>query len=74
MERFRTSGGEMEPRYRYDAFLSYRHAEPDNTFARNLLSRLEAAGYKVAFDTRDFPGHASFLEEMERCVRESRLP
>jgi hypothetical protein len=26
----------------------------------------------VAIDERDFPANASFLEEMERCVRESR--
>jgi hypothetical protein len=58
---------------RYDVFLSYRHDGPDRTFARELLDTLEAHGYRVAIDERDFPANASFLLEMERCVRESRF-
>ena len=58
---------------RYDVFLSYRHDGPDMAFARRLLDALEADGYRVAIDERDFPAQASFLLEMERCVRESRF-
>ena len=57
---------------RYDVFLSYRHGPPDADIARDLLETLEADGYRVAIDERDFPANASFLEEMERCIRESR--
>jgi hypothetical protein len=58
---------------RYDVFLSYRHDGVDMAFARRLLDALEAAGYRVAIDERDFPAQASFLLEMERCVRQSRF-
>jgi hypothetical protein len=58
---------------RYDVFLSYRHDGADRAFARQLLDTLEAAGYRVAIDERDFPANASFLLEMERCVRQSRF-
>jgi TIR domain len=63
----------MSEAYRYDAFISYRRQEPDKAFARQLLKDLEAAGYCIAFDERDFPANASFLQEMERCVKESRF-
>ena len=58
---------------RYDAFISYRHAEPDAAFARDLVGALERDGYRVAIDERDFAANASFLQEMERCIRESRF-
>ena len=58
---------------RYDVFISYRHNEVDTDFARQLLAALEARGYHVAIDERDFPANASFLQEMERCIRESRF-
>ncbi|HEX9943962.1 MAG TPA: toll/interleukin-1 receptor domain-containing protein [Thermoanaerobaculia bacterium] len=58
---------------RYDAFISYRHAEPDRTFTRTLLKELEEAGYKVAIDERDFAANESFVEEMARCIRQSRF-
>ena len=57
---------------RYDVFISYRHGGKDSEVARQLAEALEADGYAVAIDERDFPANASFLEEMERCVRESR--
>jgi hypothetical protein len=57
----------------YDVFISYRHIDPDKTYARQLLSDLEAAGYKVAIDERDFEGNRPFLQEMERCIEESRF-
>jgi len=57
---------------RYDAFISYRHGGPDAEVARQVLDALEAGGYRVAIDERDFAANASFLLEMERCIRESR--
>lgn len=38
----------------YDVFLSYRHVDPDRAFARDLLGKLEAAGFRVAIDELDF--------------------
>lgn len=61
------------PEIRYDAFVSYRHGGADGEVARELLDTLEADGYRIAIDERDFPANASFLEEMERCIRESRF-
>jgi hypothetical protein len=58
---------------RYDAFLSYRHGGDDTNYALQLLAALEADGYRVAIDERDFLANASFLPEMERCIRESRF-
>jgi TIR domain len=57
----------------YDVFISYRHGGRDAEFARQLLDTLENDGYRVAIDERDFPANAAFLEEMERCVRQSRF-
>jgi len=67
------TGGELRPPARYDAFVSYRHGDPDAAFARDLLGALERDGYRVAIDERDFAANASFLQEMERCIRESRF-
>lgn len=55
----------------YDAFLSYRHLDPDESFTRALLRKLEDEDLRVAFDRRDFHPALTFLEEMERCVKES---
>jgi hypothetical protein len=63
-------GADVPPRY--DVFISYRHGGPDTEVATQLAEALEADGYAVAIDERDFPANASFLQEMERCVRESR--
>ena len=39
----------------YDAFISYRHQEPDKTWVRKtLLPRLEAEGLAACIDYRDF--------------------
>ncbi len=57
----------------YDVFISYRRARRDKRFALQLLRDLESLGYRVALDERDFDASASFLEEMERCVRNSRF-
>ena len=59
--------------YRYDAFISYRHSDRDKRFARKLLRELEQSGYSVAIDERDFDASANFLNEMERCIRDSRF-
>jgi hypothetical protein len=58
---------------RYDVFMSYRHEGEDKRFATELVSALEAEGYRVAIDERDFPANASFLQEMERAIRQSRF-
>jgi len=57
---------------RYDAFISYRHGGADADVARQLLDAHEADGYTVAIDARDFAANATFLQEMERAIRESR--
>jgi hypothetical protein len=57
---------------RYDAFISYRHGGADADVARQVLDALEADGYTVAIDARDFAANATFLQEMERAIRESR--
>lgn len=67
------AAGRLPAPPRYDVFISYRHGGADTTCARELLDALEASGYRVAIDERDFPANASFLEEMERCIRESRF-
>jgi hypothetical protein len=57
----------------YDAFLSYRHAEPDKTYALQVLEALESRGLRAAIDVRDFRPNEHFLTEMERCVTQSRF-
>ena len=57
----------------YDAFISYRHAEPDRTHAVEILEALELRRLRVAIDFRDFSPNAHFLTEMERCIRDSRF-
>jgi TIR domain-containing protein len=58
---------------RYDVFVSYRHDGADRDFATELVAALETDGYRVAIDVRDFAANASFLQEMERSIRESRF-
>lgn len=57
----------------YDAFLSYRHTEPDRTYAEEIVRVLEAHGLRAAIDVRDFAPNQHFLAEMERCIKESRF-
>jgi TIR domain len=57
----------------YDAFLSYRHTEPDRSRTLEILAALEARGMRVAIDVRDFAPNEHFLSEMERCIRQSRF-
>ena len=68
-----TSRSQAPSTPRYDVFVSYRHGGRDSDFAHELLAALERVGYIVAIDERDFPANASFLQEMERCIRESRF-
>jgi hypothetical protein len=56
----------------YDAFISYRHREPDQAHAIDLLEALERRGLRVAIDFRDFAANQHFISEMERCIKESR--
>jgi hypothetical protein len=59
--------------YRYDAFVSYRHQEPDKTWVRqSFVPALEAAGLRVCVDHRDFQLGAPLVTEMARAVEESR--
>lgn len=63
----------MEKELTYDAFISYRHIEPDRSFAYQLCARLESSGFNIAIDQRDFQAEESFVKEMERCIKESRF-
>ncbi len=67
----RADGAEVVQRY--DAFISYRHGGTDARVAAAILEGLEAEGYAVAIDVRDFRANERFLDEMERCIRESRF-
>ncbi len=58
--------------FAYDAFVSYRHQEPDRTWVRKtLVPALDAAGLRVCVDHRDFALGAPILEEMARAVEQS---
>jgi hypothetical protein len=57
----------------YDAFMSYRHGEPDASYAAEIVQTLEARGFRVAIDYRDFVPSEHFLAEIERCIKTSRF-
>ena len=59
LETVRQTEAAIASNYIYDAFISYRHQEPDKEFARQLLKDLEHDGYKIAIDERDFRSEAS---------------
>jgi len=63
----------MTTNFRYDALISYRRQDPDKAFARDLLRKLETDGYSVAIDEQNFDPAQTFMEEMERCIKESRF-
>jgi TIR domain-containing protein len=65
------AGADIQPAY--DAFVSYRHGDPDRTYAADLVDALESRGLRVAIDARDFRGNEHIVSEMERCIRQSRL-
>ncbi len=57
----------------YDAFVSYRHQEPDKAWVRQtLVPALDAAGLRVCVDHRDFRLGYPIVEEMGRAVEQSR--
>ena len=57
--------------YRYDAFISYSHADAEWVRGR-LLPALEAANLRVCIDFRDFAIGVPSLVNMERAIAESR--
>jgi hypothetical protein len=57
----------------YDFFISYRHTEPDQTYAAEIVETLEKSGFRGAIDHRDFQPNEYVLNEMERSIRHSRL-
>lgn len=60
-------------RFDYDAFLSYRHHEPDRTWVRTVLERrLVDEGLRVCIDYRTFPLGSPIVLEMARAVERSR--
>ena len=67
------SSGRSEHPCVYDAFLSYRHTEPDKANAVEILKSLESRGLRIAIDFRNFAPNQHFLSEMERCIKESRF-
>ena len=70
----RPSAAQTTPdRFVYDAFISYRHVEPDRAFALDVASRIEGQGFRVAIDGRDFRPNEAVVMEQERCIRESRF-
>ncbi len=59
--------------FAYDAFVSYRHQEPDKTWVhRTFVPALEVAGLRVCVDHRDFRLGAPLVTEMARAVEQSR--
>ncbi len=57
----------------YDAFVSYRHQEPDKSWVRRtLVPHLDAAGLRVCLDHRDFRLGVPIVTEMARAVEQSR--
>jgi len=61
------------PTVRYDAFISYRHGEPDRSWVRQVLGpALEARALHICIDYRCFRVAAPIVLEMERAVVQSR--
>jgi hypothetical protein len=57
----------------FDAFISYRHVDPDRAHAHDLVEALESRGLRVAIDARDFAPNEHFIAEMERAIHTSRF-
>ena len=61
------------PRFKYDAFISYRHKDPDQSWVKNILiPRLDAEGLKVLVDYRGFRPGSTILTEMVQGVMQSK--
>jgi hypothetical protein len=57
----------------YDAFISYRHAEPDMSWVRSVLvPELRRKGVKVCLDVDDFVPGERLVDQMEAAVLHSR--
>ncbi|MBX3063437.1 MAG: toll/interleukin-1 receptor domain-containing protein [Anaerolineae bacterium] len=61
----------MTNSYKYNAFISYSSYNLD-WVKDKLVPELENRGFKVAIDYRDFVGGRFSVQEMERCVIESK--
>ena len=60
--------------FAYDAFVSYRHREPDNGWVRRtLVPALETAGLRVCLDVRHFVAGVPLVLEMARAAETSRF-
>ncbi len=57
--------------YQYDAFITYRGSH-DSAEAGALYKILQQNKLKTAIDTHEFSPAETFLDEMARCVRQSR--
>jgi len=66
-----TAAAASSPVRRYDAFISYRRLDRER--AERLTEEIEARGYRVAIDFRDFRPNEPAIVEMERCILESRF-
>ena len=65
------TNSQLPRREDYDLFISYSHRNEE--WAQQwLLPKLEAAGFKVCIDFRDFVPGAPSVTEMERAVQTSR--
>ncbi len=59
--------------FAFDVFVSYRHAEPDLSWARSkLVPRVQAEGLKPFVDYKDFKLGGALVLEMARGVESSR--
>jgi WD40 repeat protein len=80
--------GTTDETYRYDAFISYRHVEPDRRWAKWLHTALEtyrvpkqlvqqrgvpARIERVFRDEEELPASADLNQEIETALRESRF-
>lgn len=63
--------GAREPAARYDAFVSFSHAD-EELVARRLVPALEARGYRLCVHYRDWAPGAPIAEHVARSVREAR--
>ena len=60
-------------RYQYDVFLSYRWADPDQSWVRDHLApALRASGLRVCLDVEDFIPGRDLILEMDRAGSESK--
>jgi hypothetical protein len=60
--------------HRYDVFVSYRRAEPDQCWTRSMLvPELEAKQVSVCIDYRSFELGTSIIESMANAVESSRF-